>query len=436
MRATYHAGREGSARHIARDFDVAKAPHIDASRTASNLVAPRNVPADRMRDWELHLYRTHYSAALEARNQRYRAKGHKDRCRTIEQVYTDAKTRPEELILQLGDHANGADAETLRACTIEWINWQGKWSREHGKPIMLLSVAIHLDETSPHVHVRRVWQAKDKDGNWTPNQAAALRSAGVERPHPDKAEGRYNNAKMSYDAMARGKWIEIARAHGLEIETEPVPDRRHMDTADYIRGQNLQLGKDNRRLREEGKQAAAVTQQAWEEANQANDKATQAFQRAAQARKDAEQADIQRAAAQAACDAVRRGLIPNQGVLDQITAQVRPSKLHKGDVILRREDLDKLLASIVTDRDLDTREAALAKREREVESRLREIAQREETLRVNTMQWGRDHIDALRDADRWRALGKIYSPQDVQQITHLVDHALQGHNKSHDEPIR
>ena len=100
----------------------------------------------------------------------------------------------------------------------------------------LLSIALHGDETSPHAHIRRVWDYETKDGP-TLGQDKALQAAGVELPDPSKPKGRYNNRKMTFDAMMREKWLDICERHGLRLDREPVPGMRHKDKADYIRDQ-------------------------------------------------------------------------------------------------------------------------------------------------------------------------------------------------------
>ena len=64
-------------------------------------------------------------------------------------------------------------------------------------------MAYHFDEATPHAHLRRVWKYTDRRGYVRIGQDKALRRAGVELPYPGKPEGRYNNSKVMFDAMAR-----------------------------------------------------------------------------------------------------------------------------------------------------------------------------------------------------------------------------------------
>ena len=43
-----------------------------------------------------------------------------------------------------------------------------------------------------------------------------------------------NNRMMTFEAETREMWQDICKSHGLEIETEPRPRRKHLDKADYI----------------------------------------------------------------------------------------------------------------------------------------------------------------------------------------------------------
>ena len=55
------------------------------------------------------------------------------------------------------------------------------------------------------------------------HQNASLRQMGIERPDPEKPEGRYNNAKQTYSAMCRKKLIELAQEREISLELTPKP---------------------------------------------------------------------------------------------------------------------------------------------------------------------------------------------------------------------
>ena len=142
--------------------------------------------------------------------------------------------------MQIGDHLDSVPRKILMQCLNDYIRVMNDWSKSHGMPFVILDVALHMDETTPHVHIRRVWNGHDKDGNLIPNQNDALKRAGVELPDPSKQEGRYNNRKMAFDAWAREQWQQIIKVHGIEIETVPIKGRRHLDKDDCIREQAAQ----------------------------------------------------------------------------------------------------------------------------------------------------------------------------------------------------
>ena len=248
MKASMHNGREGSGRHNDRTFLHGKseqerqemAPHIDEAKTADNMVwrvgrkgwhkgAGGDIEAA-----ERDYYRRRYGAAQEAKNARYKAQRHPERCKTTDDLYTGKLTRPEEQILQIGSKDEQVSPEVFRACVQDYIKGLNDWNRSHGKHMRILSVAIHFDETSPHAHLRRVWEYDSKDGRAL-GQDKSLQAAGVPLPDPGKAKGRHNNRKMTFDREMRVMWLDICQAHGLDIDREPVPDMRHKDKADFIR---------------------------------------------------------------------------------------------------------------------------------------------------------------------------------------------------------
>lgn len=255
MRATYRCSRTGSAKHNDRTFDLDKAIHINQHRTPDNYnwhLFKHKLPEKSFSEVEEIFYTKQYSASLEAINSRYRAQCHPERCRTIQDILKSPKTRPEEVILQVGNMDNHPDPDVLMECMTEFTGYLGSWNKQHGNHLHILNFSIHLDEKTPHVHLRRCWDYIDNDGNPRLGQEKALKAAGVELPHPDKSEGRYNNRKMTFDSMMRDKWHEILKSHGLEIETEPLPRRKNMIKEKFIDSQiaqkSEQVGKLEKQL--------------------------------------------------------------------------------------------------------------------------------------------------------------------------------------------
>lgn len=245
MRVSQHSGRSGSARHNDRSFldewsDQKRkemAPHIreDATQENQTWCWQENVP---FREAELNFYHSQYSAAIEATNARYRVEGHADRCKTVEDVYQGKLTRPEEMIIQIGDKNCNVSGQDFIACVNAYLEQINQWNNATGNHMHLLNVAVHLDETSPHAHIRRVWDYVDEKGMVRLGQGKALEAVGIALPDETKPVGRYNNRKMTFDAMARAWWQDICIEHGYDIETTPRPDRRrHKDTESFIDGQ-------------------------------------------------------------------------------------------------------------------------------------------------------------------------------------------------------
>ena len=179
---------------------------------------------------EKAFYEKHYRQACDLRNARYIHEGHKDRCKTPEDLWKGRLTRPEELILQVGDMYAHVSAEDLKVLAGEYIQEFNKWNNAHGNHGHILSMSLHTDEKTPHVHIRRVWDY-EKNGVIELGQNKALEAAGILLPEPEKKASRFNNRKMIFDDMMRGKWQQICISHGLPIETEP----RHKSEVRIIR---------------------------------------------------------------------------------------------------------------------------------------------------------------------------------------------------------
>lgn len=241
LRVSQHSGRQGSAKHNDRSFLAGRseawrqehAPHIDPERTDDNVVWTWDGQTD-VEASERAWYSQEYQRAQDATNARYAREGHSDRCKSTDQLYEGRLTRPEEMILQVGKQADGIDPAEFAQAVDRYLDKLDEWDTTHGGHMHILSIALHVDESSPHLHIRRVWDYTDRDGLTRLGQARALESAGIPLPDPSKPVGRYNNRKMSFDSLARGWWQEACKEQGWEIETEARPDMRHKDKAAYI----------------------------------------------------------------------------------------------------------------------------------------------------------------------------------------------------------
>jgi len=185
-------------------------------------------------------YEINYSADLERKNAAYKKKGHPEHIRTIDDVLKSKKTQPEELIISIGKMNDTVKFDVARKCFGEYIKELNDWNKENGNHMKILNLALHRDEKGvDHIHLRRVWDYTDENGNLVLNQNKALELCGIEPPKPSQKIGKYNNRKMTFDAMMREKWLDICEKNGIEVEREPVKDARHKSVKEYKREQQL-----------------------------------------------------------------------------------------------------------------------------------------------------------------------------------------------------
>lgn len=245
IRVTSHSGRTGSARHNDRDFNLEKADHIDPERTNENLTYCI-YPGMSFQDAELHYYKMTFGGELRLQNERYKAQGHHERVRTMEQVIVTKNKAPDELILQIGDKDTDTDPETFVKAVNDYVEWHEKWNAEHGNHVTILDGAIHLDETSPHYHERKTYVYQDENGYNHLGQEKALEQAGLELPDPSKPRSRTNNRKMVYTQICRNAWVEICRNYGYDVEMQPIPGVKHKKKSDFVRDKEREKNLDAR----------------------------------------------------------------------------------------------------------------------------------------------------------------------------------------------
>ena len=249
LKLTRHNGRAGThgtynPKHNDRSFNLANSEHIDPERAKGNIywdcfhgfrstIAPQDPDdlAGTFSDVERQFYETHYSEFIERQNERNAKIRHTERNRSIPDLLSSRKTCPEETIYQLGTLDEHASGEVLLAVVTEFIE---EFKARFGDHVHVLDWALHLDESTPHIHERHVFDCENKYGEVAPQQEKALEALGFELLDPGKPLSR-NNRKITFDAACRTMLFEIAKRHGLELEEEAeYGNRQYLEKQDYI----------------------------------------------------------------------------------------------------------------------------------------------------------------------------------------------------------
>ena len=247
MRASRHNGRSGKhgvydVKHNDRNFDVANSEHIDAERTKLNvywdcyqgycLNGDTSERKMTFTEIEKAYYFEHYGDHVDAQNERNEKAGHAERNRTTDDVLKNNKTCPEESMLHLGNIDCSVTPDVLAKVVAEFFE---EFEKRYGSHVHILDWALHLDEATPHVHVRQVYDALNKYGELCPQQEKALEELGFELPDPTKKRSRFNNRKMCFDAECRKLFLDIGQKNGVELEYEPeYGGASYLEKQDYI----------------------------------------------------------------------------------------------------------------------------------------------------------------------------------------------------------
>ena len=177
-------------------------------------------------------YERRYGAFVAGQNQRNTKAGHAKRNRTIDDLLRDARICPEETIYQIGKEGNCPPPDVLTAVVLAFF---ATMEERFGANVHVLDWALHLDETSPHIHARQVFDIENRYGEREPRQEKALEALGIPLPDPAKKPGRTNNRKVTFDHLCRDLLMAICREHGLEVETEAIyGGRASREKNDYI----------------------------------------------------------------------------------------------------------------------------------------------------------------------------------------------------------
>ena len=278
MKLTRHNGRSGkhgtyNPRHNDRRFDVENSEHIDAERARQNVYwdCYRGFTTHDFRDnpeqpdfsfeeIERMYYYEHYADHVNAQNARNEKTRHIERNRTVDDLLKNNKTCPEESIYQIGTIEESVSPETLALIVSEFYE---EFERRFGSHIHILDWALHLDEGTPHIHERHVFDCENRYGELCPQQEKALEELGIPLPKPEQPKGKHNNRKQTFDAVCRTILFDIAKRHGLHLEQEPsYGGRDYLEKQDYIMAkQKEQLAQQEKAVQEQTVQLENLKQE-------------------------------------------------------------------------------------------------------------------------------------------------------------------------------
>lgn len=219
MRVSMHSGR-GSAHHNDHP-QTKKKPGYNPELTPNNenyTIMDTDDTSYSAEAGEALFYQTFFGDALAKQNRKCEERGQYGRVRSMDEWMKARQHQATETIFQIGDKDEHPDAELLTEAFDEFIEWKAERYKDN---LRVISASCHVDESTPHIHVREVWFYHDEDGIPQPGIKKAMAEAGVPLPDPTKPEGRDNYRKATVDAECRAKWQDIVKSKGLEIETKP-----------------------------------------------------------------------------------------------------------------------------------------------------------------------------------------------------------------------
>ena len=250
MKMTRHNGRSGkhgtyNPKHNDRRFDIANSDHIDQERAKQNVYwdcyQGFRFPTDQadedqitysFEQIERAYYHEHYGEYCDGQHERNRQSGHSNRDRSPDDLWKDKKTCPEESVIQIGTMEHSVPPEVLAKIASEFFE---EFKKRFGGHIHILDWSLHLDEATPHIHERHVFDCENRYGEIAPQQEKALEALGFDLPIPDQKPGKLNNRKMTFDAVCRAMLFDICERHGLHLDHEPeYGGRKYLEKQDYI----------------------------------------------------------------------------------------------------------------------------------------------------------------------------------------------------------
>ena len=249
MKLTRHNGRSGkngvyNPKHNDRNFKIENSEHIDPELAkidflwdcyqgfATTEMREREELSSRFEKVEQAFYSQRYFDYCDGQHERNFKRGHPERDRTTEDLRLSKKTCPEESIIQIGTKEEHVDPVVLLKIASDYFL---EFEKRFGTNVHILDWALHLDEATPHIHERHVFDVVNQYGEVQPAQDKALEALGVTLPYPDKPKSKTNNRKVMFDFICRTMLFDICKEHGLNLDEEPsYGGRKYLEKQDYI----------------------------------------------------------------------------------------------------------------------------------------------------------------------------------------------------------
>lgn len=221
-----------STKHNNREFDLDKAKHINKEKTKDNIIITYdNQPFETLDSVELKFYNERYGKWLNQKNNNYIKDGHKEKTKTMEEMIKIKNYKPKEILIQIGDKDNNiGDEKFIQVMNNLLDEMKTKYSNFH-----MIDASIHLDETTPHCHLRGIFDIYNKKyDRYEIFQKRALNEMGFYQPDLTKPETKFNNCKISFDKDLREMIAKIVKkVANTQVNLVPRENTEHLDILNF-----------------------------------------------------------------------------------------------------------------------------------------------------------------------------------------------------------
>lgn len=235
-KASLHVGKRYSRRHNVRDYNAAewnKDGHIDADRSSQNVV---------LVDKSLRKFFDEvFGEAIEEANEKNRKK-HPERCTTVAAYYAEYHSKAKEALIQIGDSATYqaivaklGQKEANEFYKTALTNAVEKF-KEDNPSLKVFGAYIHMDETTPHLHLDFLPVAEYKRGQkFKVSLEGALKEVGFARSKSDKfGENPYQrwlgDRRADFENFYQQQADKLLGKDALEILPSEKSTRPHIET--------------------------------------------------------------------------------------------------------------------------------------------------------------------------------------------------------------
>lgn len=172
---------------------------------------------------ELEYYEKMFGESLKKQNKRHEKGRHYSRCKTMDEYYSNKRTSPECVSIQIVDLENTVNTDELWKCLMKY---RQQFDSGYGSNCKILTLLLTKDNNIYNVRIRRVWNHYNRYGEMVVGKTGGLEEIGIQRPNLDLENSISNNRTAAFTEIEKNLFENVCKYCNLKMEFDSSLDEK------------------------------------------------------------------------------------------------------------------------------------------------------------------------------------------------------------------